>query len=494
MADLIKRPVLGEISEDKQGSLYTDMLIQNEDSILNTRGGGDLAIYTEVLRDDQVKSTLEQRRRAVVSAEWAVFPASESALDKTAAEFIKLQFQRFSFDRKSELMLYAMFYGYGVGEFIYGQEGNRLVLDDIKVRDRSNFRLGKDGKIYKISMAHPMGERMPDNKFWWFSIGADHDENPYGLGLAHWLYWPVFFKRNGLKYWSVFLEKFAQPTPTATLPQSQINDSTMKRRALEALQAIQVDSGVLIPEGIEIALLEAARSGSGDYESQRRALDQAISKIVLSQTMTTDSGSSRSQAEVHNDVKEDVVKADADLICESLNNTVVTWLTKWNFPGANPPKIWRNTEPPADLKQRVEVDKGIYALGYEPTEEYIKETYGEGWVKRKTVSDDTETDWNNNQLIPQFAENAPLADKRNGRRADIAGLVASAEVIAHSSNDVLGKRVRELMAYAEQAEDMESFRERLNEMLADGPNEQSVSAVRDANIAARLMGNLRAER
>ncbi|MDO6575035.1 phage portal protein family protein, partial [Staphylococcus pasteuri_A] len=96
-----------------------------------------------------------------------------------------------------------------------------------------------------------MGERMPENKFWWFDVGADNDENPYGLGLAHWLYWPVFFKRNGLKYWSVFLEKFAQPTPTATLPQAQIQDPVMKRRALEALQAIQVDSGVLIPEGIE---------------------------------------------------------------------------------------------------------------------------------------------------------------------------------------------------------------------------------------------------
>ncbi|MDO6575377.1 phage portal protein family protein, partial [Staphylococcus pasteuri_A] len=84
--------------------------------------------------------------------------------------------------------------------------------------------------------------------------------------------------------------------------------------------------------------LEAARSGSADYETQRKALDQAISKIVLSQTMTTDNGSSQSQAKVHSDVKEDVIKADADLICESLNNTAVTWLTNWNFPGAKPPK------------------------------------------------------------------------------------------------------------------------------------------------------------
>lgn len=493
MPDLIKKPVLGEISDDKRGSLYTDQLIENEDTILTARGGGDLSIYTEVLKDDQVKSTLEQRRRAVVSAEYEVFPASDSAIDKAAAEFIKEQFQRFSFDRKTDLMLYGMFYGYSVGEFVWGMDGKYITLDDIKVRDRANFRVGVDGRIYKISIAHPMGERMPENKFWWFDVGADNDENPYGLGLAHWLYWPVFFKRNGLKYWSVFLEKFAQPTPTATLPQAQIQDPVMKRRALEALQAIQVDSGVLIPEGIEIALLEAARSGSADYESQRKVLDQAISKIVLSQTMTTDNGSSRSQAEVHSDVKEDVIKADADLICESLNNTAVTWLTNWNFPGAKPPKIWRNTEPPEDLQQRVEVDKGIYSLGYEPTEEYIKATYGDGWVKKQAPNND-ETDWNNNQLIPQFSENAPLAEKKNGRRKDIAGIVASAEVIASTAPTVLGKRVRELIAYAEESGDLEAFQSKLIDMLSEGPSEQTVKSIRDANIAARLMGNLRAER
>jgi phage gp29-like protein len=117
--------------------------------------------------------------------------------------------------------------------------------------------------------------------------------------LAHHLYWPVFFKRNGMKYWAVFLEKFGQSTPAARLPQGQMNDESLKQKALEALQAIQVDSGVLIPDGVIIELIEAARSGTADYQGLIDKMDAAISKIVLSQTMTTDNGSSRSQAEVH---------------------------------------------------------------------------------------------------------------------------------------------------------------------------------------------------
>jgi phage gp29-like protein len=235
--------------------------------VLQTRGGGDLKIYQELLRDDQVISTFQQRRTAVTSAEWEVTPASESAQDKQAAEFIKEQLERVKFDALTDKMLYAIFYGYGVAEWLFAADGNRITLRGCKVRDRSRFRFGTDGRLYLITTQDPMGKEVDRAKFWTLTTGAEHDDQPYGMGLAHYLYWPVFFKRNGLKYWAVFLEKFGQPTPMARLPQGQMNDPALKRKALEALQAIQVDSGVLIPDGIVIELLEAARSGTADYQA-----------------------------------------------------------------------------------------------------------------------------------------------------------------------------------------------------------------------------------
>jgi hypothetical protein len=70
--------------------------------------------------------------------------------------------------------------------------------------------------------------------------------------------------------------------------------------------------------------------------------------------MTTDDGSSRSQAEVHKGVADWVVKSDADLLCESFNRGPVAWLTEWNFPGAQPPRVWRHTEPAENLQARAE--------------------------------------------------------------------------------------------------------------------------------------------
>ena len=150
---------------------------------------------------------------------------------------------------------------------------------------------------------------------------------------------------------------------------------------MEALEAITTDSAVIVPDDVPLQLIEATRSGAADYESMCDAMDAAISKIVMSQTMTTDDGSRRSQAEVHEGVADAVVKSDADLINERFMRGPLKWWTEWNFPGAAVPRVWRNIEPPEDLNSRAERDVKIKSLGFSPTDEYILETYGEGMGK-----------------------------------------------------------------------------------------------------------------
>ena len=222
-----------------------------------------------------------------------------------------------------------------------------------------------------------MGEIMPDRKFWVFAYGGEHDDDPYGRGLASHLYWPVFFKRHAGEFWSIALERFGSPTTVGKYPPQALEAD--KKAALEAAQAASSDRSIAIPSSVELELLEAGQRAGGDYERFLRYWDAAIAKIILSQTMTTDDGSSRAQAQVHLDVREDVVKADADLICRSFNASVVAWLTEWNFPGAVPPRVWRDIEPPADLDARAVRDKALVEAGLQPTQDYVTETYGDGW-------------------------------------------------------------------------------------------------------------------
>lgn len=381
-------PIIEEVSEPDLASLnpsgesYTQLLLP-QDTVLTQRGR-DYKIYREVLRDDQCKSAWQQRTDAMVQAPWEVKPASKSAIDNSAADFIKENLDSIEWDLATRGMHFGVWYGHAVGECMWELREGKVRLNQVKVRDRGRFAYDIHNKL--VLRAATGDVWMPERKFWTFRTGADHDDEPYGLGLAHYAYWPVFFKRNAIKFWLVFQEKFAAPTVMGKVQAGTFNDPALKAKVLAELRRLVTDTAILVPDGVEVELLEAARSGASSYEAMKDAMDGAISKIILSQTMTTDDGSSRSQAEVHARVRDTVVKADADLLCASFNRQVVAWLTDWNFPGAKPPTVWRNLEPAEQLSARVERDSKIYSLGYEPSEEYISEVYGEGWEKRAAVS------------------------------------------------------------------------------------------------------------
>ncbi|MGK7925374.1 MAG: DUF935 family protein, partial [Spirulina sp.] len=360
---------------------FTYGLLEPQDRILWLEGHGNYEIYEDIHRDDQVFSTFQQRRLAVTSREWDVEPGGRRAIDRKAADFIKEVCDHIGFDNLTEKMLFGRFYGWKVAECIWARDGRNVYPEAIKVKSNRRFKFWEDGSLRLLTTQQPLGEVLPERKFWVFSCGGDHDDEPYGLGLAHYLYWLVFYKRNDLSFWSIFLEKFGQPTalgryPTAATTQEQ-------GKLLQALQAIQVDSGIILPEGMLIDFLEASRSGTADYSTFYDVLNKGISKIVLGQTMTTDDGSSRSQAEVHNGVKKEIVKADADLTCESFNDQIVRWLTDWNYPGAAYARVWRNLEDSEDLNKRAERENIIKSWGFKPKLSYVIETYGGEWEEEK---------------------------------------------------------------------------------------------------------------
>lgn len=379
-----KRPEMREIATTRDGRDITRgyldpmMLQQPTDGVLQLRGAGDYQIYKELLRDDQIGSTFQQRRLAVVSKEWGVEAGGKTKVDQAAADHIKELLNELGWDRITERMLYGIYYGFAVAEPLWARDGRHVVASDIKVRDRRRFGFDGLGRLRLKTTADPMGELLPDRKFWAYSTGADNDDEPYGLGLAHWLYWPAFFKKAGLQYWLVFLERFGQPTAKGEYPSNASPQEQQK--LLDALEAISTDTGIIVPQGMTISLLEAARSGTADYASLYDKMNEAIAKVVLGQTASSQGTPGRlGNDELQGDVRQDLIKADADLVCESFNRSVVRWLTEWNYPNAAYPRVYRKVELDEDLAKRAERDSKIVTMGFKPTVGYITETYGGEW-------------------------------------------------------------------------------------------------------------------
>jgi phage gp29-like protein len=408
-----------EIAGIKNGRDWTRGWVTNfqgwlptTDRLLELKSGGDLKLYEQIAQDDQVKSCLQQRFRALISHDWEVIPAGEKRQDRQVAEFVTSQLKNLRWDDTVEKMLWGIFYGYSIAEVIWEKQADKIGIKTIKVRDQRRFHFDEDFNLRLRTFAAPFGEELPDQKFWHFSCGHHHDDEPYGRGLAHWLYWMVFFKKNDIRWWIRFLELYAQPARKGKYPAAA---TTQEKDVLwGALAAFGVDGRMMIPEGLDIELVEASRSGTADYEALLKQINESIAKIILSQTMTTDSGSSLSQAEVHQDVGESVIMADADLICASLNTSVVKWLCDFNYPGIDAyPKFAYKLDSAPDLKALADRDKVLSDMGFPPTEEYIVATYGEGF-----------------QQDPALAKNSRL---NSGQVTALSGLLSQATQSAWSA-------------------------------------------------------------
>ncbi|MEM1055175.1 MAG: DUF935 family protein [Bacteroidota bacterium] len=479
----VTRPYL----DDSRALDPLDELLANRETTI--RG------YKTILRDPQVKSTFQQRRLAVVSRDWEVRPGGTKRQDRRAAEWLQEQLQHIGWDRVAEKMLFGVFFGYAVGELLYARDGQTVGLDGIRVRDRERFGFGQDFGLRLFTMNDQVrGEEMPDQKFWVFSTGADHDDDPYGLGLAHFLYWPVFFKKHGKAHWLKNLERWAQPVPHGKYPPG--TPLHEQQKLLGALHSLQHDAGIITPDGMEVGLLEASRAGTADYNELQVDENAAISKVVLSQTMTTDAqsaGLGSSQADVHQDVAESVQRSDADLLvssfCSSARYAPLKWLMDWNFPGAAMPEIHYEFDEPEDLNAAAERDQRLHAAGWTRTAQNQEETYGEGW-ERSTGEDES------SRLGTEAEEAAPGQVEREVRFAERDDPAQTPERFAERLLDEQG--VDDLMRPVEEmlasASTLEEFRQGLDLVFAEMDPESFGRAMQRALLTAELAGMYEVDR
>ncbi|WP_287128764.1 DUF935 domain-containing protein [Candidatus Cyanaurora vandensis] len=400
-----KKPLLNaEIATTRDGRDitrgYLGPILPPQDEILWQRSTGDLDLYEKVLDDAQVAALLQQRRLAVISRELEVIPGGPGAAEQKAADALKYNLENLypdvdqisdtSWDQVTAQMHYGIFFGRSHAEIIWDRDGSEYVIKQVKPKNPRRFKFNQDLQLLLITQDTPLGIPLSQfpRKFWSFCSGAWHSDEPYGLALAHWLYWPTLFKRQGLKFFLVYLEKFGMPTPYGSFPPGTTQPEIKK--LLSTLRAIMTDSGIVTPQGMDIKLLEASRSGSADYIGFQNLMDSYIAKLILGQMMTSEAVGGQYKADVQNSVKKELVKADADLICSSFNAGPARWHTFYNYgESVKPPRIYRRIQDEPDLKPLAERDKMIFDMGFRPTLQYVTDTYGGEWTEVQPTLDPT---------------------------------------------------------------------------------------------------------
>jgi phage gp29-like protein len=359
------RQLIATARNDITIPFYSDVLQPLDETLLTRGGGKGLALYAEVERDTHAHAVLEKRKLALIAREWTIEAASDEPLDQAAAELIESILSGLPFDRICRDLLDATLYGFAISEIAWVREGRAIRPDRIITHDPRRFVFDADWRARLLTREQPSkGIDLPERKFLVHRFGVKGN-NPYGLGLGSKLFWPVLFKREGVAFWLTYLEKFASPTPVGKYPQGTLPAD--QDRLLNSLQEMVQSGAIVVPLGTELAFLEATRAGNAEYEKWCEYWDTQMSLCVFGSTLATDTQGqgSRSASETHKEAEEQIIDSDADLLSDTLRDTLFRWIIDYNLPGAQAPALRRKRMKNAvqqELLRRHRIANGVAHL------------------------------------------------------------------------------------------------------------------------------------
>jgi len=235
----------------------------NPDDLFQKRN--DYYYYDEMLKDDQVSVCASIKRDLVVGTGWSVISEEDDEQHQIIQEDIERALSEdteLPFDDQLEEIISAYNYGFSVSEkvFKYRPDG-ALTLKYIKTRHPSTWLLHTDrqGNVVKYQQQGVMGNFDINPKSLIHYVNNPGWGNPYGLSDLRAAYTAWFVKTQIIRYYGIFIEKAASPTPVAkydkNAPQSAVNDIH------DAIKKLQVKTALTIPKDIEIDFLQTNDKG-----------------------------------------------------------------------------------------------------------------------------------------------------------------------------------------------------------------------------------------
>ncbi|MCK4786217.1 MAG: DUF935 family protein [Desulfobacteraceae bacterium] len=357
----------GEVATISSMMTGLSIMSYNPDDLVRSKGKG-IKVYQEMIRDSHVKAALKQKKSKLLKIGWEVVPASDNKVHQEQAAFVKWNLETRlagAFNRDLFEMLDALDCGFSVSEKVFeimdsGKWKGKAAYKNIKSKDPLYFDFKTDdyGNLEKKGLllstggfsAAPKG--LPVDKFIIVSNDMRY-ENFYGSSDLRAAYRPYWLKDTAWKLRAIYMERFAGNNLKGKYPK---NDEKAKDKLLEIFQAWQSETGIAIPEGVEIEVLQLATSSKSEYESTIDDCNKEIQVAIIGQTLTMDTGEkgngSRALGQVHHDVLADAVWFLDSVLTSDVNIQAIRHLVDLNWDTEEYP-TWR-------FKSREGIDNEAY--------------------------------------------------------------------------------------------------------------------------------------
>ena len=351
--------------------LYTSL--PDPDKIL-AENNYDFSILRDLLSDAHLIAAIQQRKMQVMQMGWEVDYEQDEKIKNRTIDILRMM-------PLGEIMnnvLDAVLFGFSVGEIDWKLDGSEIVPVNIIGKPQEWFIYDKENNLRLRKMRYgnylfEEGEKLPDYKF----IVTQYQPtyvNPYGEKVLSRCYWPVTFKRAGIEYWQLMMERFGMPYligryATGATPAE-------KAQLLEDLEQMVQDTISVFEEGKEIEIKESPSYDVGGlYQNLVDFHNAEISKAVLTVTLTTETQKSGSYkaAEIHKEMLNYLGITDKKLVERALNE-LLRYYTELNYGKIDAPRVKLNKKE-AVVDHSAERDKVLTDMGVKFSKEYFKKRY-----------------------------------------------------------------------------------------------------------------------
>ena len=450
--------------------------LPNPDTILKNNGG-NIKVYREMI-DAHLDAVKNKRFASITSRAWTI---DGSKGDQKKAKFVEEYLWNIDLRNVISQMLEAIGFGYAVHEIVWNTVqtdlGTLILPTAIKDRKQEWFKFDSDSKLL-LQTNDGSRREMPERKFL-VTRNRPTTANPYGNAVYSRCFWPLAFKKGGLKFWMLFVEKYGMPKAIGKVPPTATEKE--QQNFLKMLAGLVRDAVAVIPQTGSVELLEAGAANANPHKAIVDWADQAMSKAWLGETLTTEqtsSGGTQAMATVHNDVRADLALDDAAMI-ESSINQLIRWIYEINWP--NEKEIpWMNIILPEDLQEaRLNRDIKLTQLGVKFNAQYITDIYG---IDEKYFE--------MTEVQPQGGMFAEGPEKKGKVRNTSHELRKQVNAFTEHLEDECEKvdilaPIRELV---ENAKSLEEVRDKLIGCYAEMPMEKIADEMEQAFLAADLAG------
>lgn len=357
-----------QVTDLRGKTFYRHLIRTDTDEILKKAGISRHALKT-LLTDPDIDQAIDRREEELGSATYTITP-SEGAVADFVYEQLDLHLETIL--QGSSL---SKWYGYDVIEMLWGKDSNgRNAVTSMMSKPIQWFEPLSGGALQWFPNDGSEPKMISDqDDFYYRYLYQQHKPtylNPKGKSILSRVYWLHYFKTNGWRFWSKFLERFGSPLLIGKTDATSDDDAQGFANAL-----LKAHNSGVVTIGIDEDVTAVTAGSNGEaFVSYHKVVKESLATYLLGQTLTsgTDKGGTYGQGVVHQEQQEIIFSSDRKHALKAVQRFIDVICTANGFEA--PDFSWVAKK--FINQEQLDADKKAHDMGVRFTKSYFVDEHG----------------------------------------------------------------------------------------------------------------------